>query len=52
MNKLAGKRTYVVSGAMIVFALSGLLTDQLPYDRAMELIFTALGFTFLRKAVK
>ena len=51
INRLQGKRTYITSLALMVFAVFGYFTGQLEMARAVEAFGLGAGFFFLRKAV-
>lgn len=48
---MAGKKTYIVGGATILFAVLGALTGNLSGDVALQLLMTGLGMMTLRHAI-
>lgn len=46
-----GRKTYIVAGLMIVYALLGVAFQQLTMDQAASFIFNALGIAGLRNAI-
>lgn len=48
---LSGNKTYIVGGAMIVYALLGYALGQLPESEATIVVFNALGLMGLRHGV-
>ena len=51
-DTLSGKKTYLTSFFMIVFAVSGLVTHNISTDMGINMILTALGLSSLRAGVK
>lgn len=51
LKPISGKKTYIISGLMLVFAISGLITGQLQQQDAVALILQALGLSALRAGV-
>ena len=48
---LEGKKTYLISLALLSFAVLGLLLGQLDQIKAVELILEALGLAALRSGM-
>lgn len=48
MNFLTGKKTFIVAGAMIVWAVAGIFLGKLDLNMAIQTIFTALGLIGIR----
>lgn len=51
LTLIQGKKTYIISVLMIVFAISGLVTGQIDNEQAIALILNALGLSALRAGV-
>jgi len=52
MEPLAGKKTYVVAVLMALYAISGLLLDQVSTTQAVEMVLAALALLGLRLGIK
>jgi hypothetical protein len=52
MEWLKGKKTYIISGLMLTYALAGYLTGLLPVDEAIRIGLEALGFSTIRAGIK
>jgi len=50
-NEAKGLKTYAVATAMIVYAVAGLCLDLHDVNRAVEVIFIALGIAGVRHGV-
>ena len=48
---LAGKKTHIVAGATVLYAILGVALGYVDQDTAIQLIATALGFSALRAGV-
>lgn len=48
---LKGKKTYLVALALIVFAITGVITGNLTADQAFVLVLNGLGLGALRSGV-
>lgn len=48
---LAGRKTYIVSAAMVAYAALGFLLGELDANRAVELILEASAVAALRRGV-
>lgn len=48
---LDGKKTYIVSLAMIVYGATGLYLNHLSQDEALRFIMEGLAFLFLRRGI-
>lgn len=49
---LQGKKTYLVAGLMIAYAVIGALTGQMDGNKALELMLQASGLGALRAGIK
>jgi uncharacterized membrane-anchored protein YjiN (DUF445 family) len=52
MERLAGKKTYIVASVMIVYAVSGWLLGNLEQPEAWRLLMEAAAVAGLRNAIK
>lgn len=52
LNQLSGKKTYLVSFALVVFAVTGVITGNLTSDQAVALVLNGLGLGALRAGVQ
>ena len=53
INELfAGKRSYIVSGATVLFAVLGVVLGYMEPARALEMILMALGLASIRATKK
>lgn len=48
---LAGKKSYIVVVALVVYAIAGVYTGQLTQDAAVALVLNGLGLGALRSAI-
>lgn len=48
---LSGYKTYIVAAALIVHAITGFVTGEMPQQEAVTLILEALGLGGLRAGV-
>lgn len=48
MEKVSGKKTYLVAIATLLFAVTGVLLGKLEFKEAIELVLGALGIASLR----
>lgn len=46
-----GKKTYAIAILMLVFAITGFITQKLDQEQAIAIILQALGFSALRAGV-
>lgn len=51
IGALDGKKTYIVAGLTILYAIVGLLIGQLQVSQAIELILAGLGGIGIRSAI-
>ena len=51
LNKLQGKKTYIVSIAFVLFGITGVITGNLTQEQAFTLVLNGLGFGALRAGV-
>lgn len=51
IGTLDGKKTYIVAGLTILYAIVGLLIGQLQVSQAIELILAGLGGIGIRSAI-
>ncbi len=49
---LQGKKSYLVSGATVLFGLLGLVLGFMPQDQAIAVILGGLGLGSLRASIK
>ena len=52
LNKINGKKTYIVVAITIVYSLSGVALGYIDPQNAFELVLGALGFAGVRNAIK
>ena len=48
---LAGKKSYIVAVALVVYAVAGVYSGQLTQDAAVTLVLNGLGLGALRSAI-
>lgn len=48
---LAGKKTYIVAVALVIYAIAGVYSGQLSQDAAVTLFLNSLGLGSLRSAI-
>ena len=48
----SGKKTYLVAGATVLFALLGLFTGNMDFNQVVTMILAALGASTLRHGIK
>ena len=51
LEKLSGKKTYLLSAALALYALLGLITGQLDQGKAIELFLQSGIFSAIRAGV-
>lgn len=51
IDSLSGKKTYIIAGLMVIYAVSGYLLNDLSQAQAMSLILQALAISGLRNGV-
>lgn len=49
---LPGKKTYLIAGAIVLYAATGYFLGNIGQDEALKLIFEGLGLSALRAGVK
>lgn len=51
LNKLQGKKTYLVALALVVYAVAGTISGQITADQAVYVVLNGLGLGALRAGV-
>ena len=49
---LEGKKTYIVAGLAVTYAISGFLTGHIDQQGAIEMILAAVGGMTMRSAIE
>lgn len=52
LNKLQGKKTYLVAIAFVVYGVAGVITGSLTAEQAYALVLNGVGFGALRNSIK
>ncbi len=51
LNSFAGKKTYLVAGATVAYALLGYYTGNLDFNHAVDVVLNGAGLAALRAGV-
>jgi hypothetical protein len=51
VNFLSGKKTYLITLAAVVYAITGVISGNFTNDQAFEIVFAALGLGSLRAGI-
>ena len=50
--KLKGNKTYIIGGALILYAIAGLVAGKLEFNQAFEQLMIGAGLMGLRNALE